>query len=105
MHKFIALYRKPDDPDAFTEQYFGSHLPLAERAPGLVRAEVAKVSQVLVPGFLGENEPFLMAELWFESADSAKAAFRSPEWQAAGANLSEIGGMPLVAMFTADIVD
>jgi hypothetical protein len=33
-----------------------------------------------------------------------KAAFQSPEWHAAGANLSEIGGLELVAMFTAEVV-
>lgn len=105
MLKYIALYRKPDDPAAFEERYFGSHTPLVMKTPGLVRAEVARVSRVFVPGFLGESEPYLIAELYFESAASAKAAFKSPEWQASGANLMEIGGMDLVAMFTADLLD
>jgi uncharacterized protein (TIGR02118 family) len=105
MLKYIALYRKPVDPESFDEQYFGSHLPLVERTPGLVRQEIAKVSRVYVPGFLGATEPYLIAELYFESAASAKAAFATPEWQASGANLVEIGGMPLVAMFTAEVLD
>lgn len=104
MFKFIALYQRPTDPEAFEEQYFASHLPLVERTPGMVRAEVARVNSTLVPGFLGETELFLMAEIYFESEDAAKAAFASPEWQAAGANLAEIGGMPLVAMLTADVL-
>jgi uncharacterized protein (TIGR02118 family) len=105
MLKFIALYQRPDDPEAFEEKYFGSHVPLVEKTPGLVRAEVARVSRVLVPGLFGEASPYLIAELYFESAESARAAFKSPEWQASGANLGEIGGMPLVAMFTADVLD
>jgi uncharacterized protein (TIGR02118 family) len=105
MHKYIALYRKPADPGAFDEAYFGSHIPLVSRTPGLLRAEVAKVQRVFVPGFLGETEPYLIAELYFESAATAKEAFRSPEWQASGANLVEMGGMDLVAMFTADVLD
>lgn len=105
MLKYIALYQKPDDPEAFEQQYFGSHVPLVLKTPGLVRAEVARVSRVYVPGFLGDTEPYLIAEMYFESAAAAKTAFGSPEWQASGANLVEIGGMPLVAMFTADVLD
>jgi uncharacterized protein (TIGR02118 family) len=105
MHKFIALYRKPDDPDAFEQKYLGSHVPLVNKTPGLVRVEIARVAQVFMPGFLGDTEPYLIAELYFDTAASAKAAFASPEWQAAGANLTEIGGMELVAMFTADLLD
>ncbi|XVS65111.1 EthD family reductase [Actinosynnema sp. CA-299493] len=105
MIKYVALYRKPTDVEAFDEAYFASHLPLVERTPGLLRAEVAKVSHVFVPGFLGENEPHVVAEMYFESAEAMKAAFGSPEWHAAGANLSEIGGVELVAMFAAEVVD
>ena len=104
MHKYIALYRKPADPSAFDEAYFSLHVPLVMKTPGLVRAEVAKVARVFVPGFLGETEPYLIAELYFESKEAAKAAFATPEWQASGANLVEIGGMELVAMFTADVL-
>lgn len=105
MHKYIALYRKPADPEDFDEKYFGSHIPIVERTPGLLRAEVAKVARVFVPGFLGDHEPYLIAELYFESADAARAAYKTAEWQASGANLTEIGGMELVAMFTADVLD
>lgn len=105
MHKYIALYRKPADPAAFDDAYFGSHVPLVMRTPGLVRAEVAKVARVFVPGFLADAEPYLIAELYFESKEAAKAAFATPEWQASGANLVEFGGMDLVAMFTADVLD
>ncbi|WP_433268089.1 EthD family reductase [Actinosynnema sp. CS-041913] len=104
MIKYIALYRKPANPDEFDEAYFTSHLPLVAKTPGLVRVEVAKVGRVLVPGFLGEHEPHLVAELYFASEADMKAAFASPEWQAAGANLTEIGGMELVAMFAAEVV-
>jgi hypothetical protein len=57
MFKYIALYQRPSDPESFDEKYFGSHLPLVEHTPGLVRQEVAKVSRVFVPGFLGTTEP------------------------------------------------
>ena len=104
MIKYIALYEKPSDPEAFDQKYFDSHLPLVAKTPGLVRAEVAKVQRVFVPGFLGETEPYLVAEMYFESKDAMRTAFGSPEWTAAGANLNEIGGMQLVAMFSAEVL-
>jgi uncharacterized protein (TIGR02118 family) len=104
MVKYIALYKKPADVEEFDEKYFSSHLPIVAKTPGLLRAEVAKVQRVFVPGFLAETEPYLVAEMYFESADAMKTAFKSPEWQAAGANLAEIGGVELVAMFSAEVV-
>ncbi|MBW4719078.1 EthD family reductase [Saccharothrix obliqua] len=105
MIKYIALYRKPDHVEEFDRAYLDTHLPLVARTPGLLRVEVATVSRVFVPGFLGEHEPHLVAELYFESADALKAAIASPEWQAAGVNLTEIGGLDLVAMFAAEVVE
>ncbi|WP_026422720.1 EthD family reductase [Actinokineospora inagensis] len=104
MIKYIALYRRPDDPGAFDEKYFGSHLDLVGNTPGLLRTEVAKVRRVFVPGFLGESEPYLVAEMYFADEAAMKAALQSPEWQVAGANLSEIGGLDLVAMFAAEVL-
>lgn len=102
--KAIALYKKPADPEGFDEKYFASHVPLVQRTPGLVRIEVATVNRVVLAGFLGDTEPHLIAEMYFESADTARDAFKSPEWQAGGANLAEIGGMELVTMFLAEVV-
>lgn len=104
MIKYIALYKKPADPADFDEKYFSTHMPIANSVPGLVRAEVAKVQRVFLAGFLGDTEPYLIAELYFDSAESMKAAFKTPEWASSGANLTEIGGMELVAMFTAEVV-
>jgi uncharacterized protein (TIGR02118 family) len=103
--KYVALYRTPDNPQDFERKYFESHKPLIDRVPGLVRQEIARVARTFVPGFFGESEPYLIAELYFESKEAMKAGFASPEWQAAGANLTEIGGMDLVAMFSAEVVE
>jgi uncharacterized protein (TIGR02118 family) len=105
MIKYVALYKQPADAAAFEKAYFESHKPLIDKVPGLVRQEIGKVTRMFVPGFFGENEPYLIAELYFESKDAMKAAFASPEWQASGANLTEIGGMDLVAMFSAEVVE
>ena len=105
MIKYVALYKAPADPEAFEKAYFGSHKPLIDKVPGLVRQEIGKVTRTFVPGFLDGAEPYLIAELYFESKDAMKTAFASPEWQASGANLTEIGGMELVAMFSAEVVE
>ncbi|TWP49942.1 EthD family reductase [Lentzea tibetensis] len=104
MIKYVALYKKPADPEGFDQKYFETHLPIADSVPGLVRAEVAKIQRVVVPGFLGDTELHLIAELYFESKEAMRAAFQTPEWATSGANLTEIGGMELVSMFTAEVV-
>lgn len=104
MIKYIALYKKPADPADFDEKYFETHLPIVNSVPGLVRAEVAKVQRVFLAGFLADTEPYLIAEMYFDSAESMKAAVQTPEWASSGANLAEIGGMELVAMFSAEVV-
>lgn len=105
MIKYIALYKKPTDPEGFDERYFSTHLPIVNSVPGLLRAEVAKVERVVLAGFLGDIEPYMIAEMYFESAESMKAAVQTAEWASSGANLAEIGGMELVAMFSAEVVD
>jgi uncharacterized protein (TIGR02118 family) len=104
MIKYIALYRPPADAEAFEKAYFEQHKPLIDKVPGLIRQEIARVARVFVPGMLGEVQPYLIAELYFESKEAMKTAFASPEWQASGANLTEIGGMELVSMFSAEVV-
>src|SRR5664280_3250185 len=81
MIKYVALYRTPTDPAAFDRDYFGSHVPIVNDTPGLVRTELAKVTRMLT----GEPAYYLVAELYFESPESMTAAFKSDPWRASGA--------------------
>jgi uncharacterized protein (TIGR02118 family) len=101
MVKYVALYRTPADTTSFDESYFGTHVPLANKTPGLLRAELARVLKTVT----GEPALHVMAELYFESYDAMKAAFKTPEWAASGANLQEWGGLELVSMYVAEVVD
>jgi uncharacterized protein (TIGR02118 family) len=95
---YFALYQTPDDPDEFERHYFGTHVPLVEKTPGLVENRVHRV----VRQFVGKPSYHLLAELVFESADAMKEAFASEEWTAAGQDLQSWGGMDLVTMFSAE---
>jgi len=95
---YFALYRTPEDPAAFEQHYFGTHVPLVEKTPGLVANRVHRVTRQ----FVGEPGYHLLAELVFESPEAMKAGFRSPEWAASGADLASWGGMDLVTMFSAE---
>jgi uncharacterized protein (TIGR02118 family) len=95
---YFALYQTPDDPTDFEEKYFGTHVPLVEKTPGLVENRVHRV----VRQFVGKPAYHLIAELVFESPDAMSAAFASPEWAASGENLKQWGGMELATMFAAE---
>ena len=97
---YFALYRTPEDPAVFDENYLGTHVPLVEKTPGLVASRVHRVTRQ----FVGEPGYYLLAELVFESPEAMKAGFKSPEWKASGENLASWGGMDLVTMFSAEPV-
>lgn len=101
MHKFVAVYDVPEQPEDFEHQYLTTHLPLIARVPGLVRTEVAKVLRLM----RGEKDLYLMAEMYFEDAAAMRSALKSREWAAAGENLASIGGVELATMYTAEILD
>ena len=101
MIKYVALYRTPEDPEQFDKNYFGTHVPIVNETPGLVRAELAKVTRMMV----GEPAYYILAELYFDSVESMKAAFKTDPWRESGDNLQSWGGMDLVTMFTAEVVD
>lgn len=99
MVKLVALYRKPENPDAFDRQYYQTHVPLVKKWPGLRRVEVGKVTGM--PG--GGDPPFYMiAEMYFDDHDALRAAMRSPEARAAGENLQQLAA-GLVTMLYAQL--
>ena len=88
MVKLVALYKKPEDIAAFDKHYFDVHTPLAMKMPGLVKAEVARVTG----GPAGESPLHLVAELYFKDMAALNAAMASPEGKAAAKDLMGFAG-------------
>ncbi|MHB1204970.1 MAG: EthD family reductase [Rhodospirillaceae bacterium] len=100
MFKLIALYKAPQDPDAFMAHYQGTHVPLVHKVPGLVKVEVTKVVNTL----MGEPGNFLLAEMYFADETSYKQAMKSPENAAAGKDLGAFAG-GLVTLMKGEVLE
>jgi uncharacterized protein (TIGR02118 family) len=85
MATLMVLYSKPADPAAFDAHYFGKHVPLAKKIPGLRRYEVNQ-GPVATPE--GPSPYHLVALLTFDSMADIGAAFASKEGQATAADLA-----------------
>ena len=81
--KLIALYRKPDDVEAFLAHYNDVHMPLVRKTPNLERVELNRVTD----SPMGEPAYFLIAEMVFPDRERFDAAMKSPENRAAGKDL------------------
>lgn len=97
MHKLIALYKQPDDPDAFDEAYFGTHIPLVEKVPGLIRTELTRIDHTM----RGDGY-YLVGVLYFEDEAALKKGMTSPEMLAAGENLDSFAKGQYTLMFGKD---
>ena len=94
-----AMYKRPEGGDealaTFWQRYHDEHMPLIEKVPGLLSTRVWNVSRK----YAGDD---LIAVCFmdFDDNDALKAAMRSEEMGAAGANLAEIapGLLTLVAL-------
>jgi uncharacterized protein (TIGR02118 family) len=84
MHKLIALYQTPDDPDAFLRHYNDVHMPLVRKTPGLVKAEAYRVTANAMGGAVPY---FLIAEMTYPDKATFDVAMASPENRAAGKDL------------------
>ena len=100
MVKLVAMFTKPDDPEAFDRAYFDVHLPLNAKTPGLRRTEVTRVTGAP----RGETPYYLVAEMYYDDEASMRAAFASPEAAAAAKQLMTYA-KGLVSMYTAVVVD
>lgn len=83
MVKLIALYKTPADAASFDDNYFNSHIPLTMKMPGLVKAEISRVTG----SPMGQCDYYMMAELYFETKEAMDAAMSSPEGKASAKNL------------------
>jgi len=85
MIKLIALYKRPEDPEAFMRHYREVHTPLTRRLPGL---QALVVNSVTADAFGNEPEYALIAEMHFADRNAFTSAMRSPENKALAEDLS-----------------
>ena len=83
MHKLLVLYPEPADRNAFQEYYESTHLPLAQKMPGML---AWRYSLDVTAG--PEASPyFAVFEADFENAAAMEAAIASPEGAAVQADV------------------
>jgi uncharacterized protein (TIGR02118 family) len=83
--RFLLVYDRPADPEAFDRHFREVHGPLTRRLPGLQRFSVSRETAAVL------GEPVhLVAELEWKDLDSLRAAFASPEGRATAADLANL---------------
>ena len=99
MTRFLALYTTPSDPAAFDRHYHDVHVPLAKQLPGLRRYTISRN----VTPLRGEQNYYLVAELEYDDMEALRAAFASPQGQAAAADVANLTAFTTTASMIYEI--
>jgi uncharacterized protein (TIGR02118 family) len=83
MARMLVIYRTPKDVETFDRHYFGIHVPLAKRMPGLRKYEI---SDGAIATLAGPSDVYRIGTLYFDDPAAIKRAFASPEGQATAAD-------------------
>jgi uncharacterized protein (TIGR02118 family) len=96
--RLIALFSRPDDPDAFDAHYREVHTPIVLDYPGLRELRVTKADGV------GGREPafYLMAEMGFDSRADLDAALSSEPGRESGRDLRTFARAGVTLMIVDD---
>jgi uncharacterized protein (TIGR02118 family) len=86
--KMIAIFRRPSDIEGFMEHYEQVHLPIVRKLQGLRKLELNRMYEL--GG--GDADPFLIAEMYFDSRESLLSALKSEEGRASGKDAQEFAG-------------
>lgn len=101
MVKLTALYKHPEDVEAFDRHYFGVHCPLTSKMPGLLKIEVTRFSKTP----MGETSPYYMqADLYFENMESLQSSMASPEGKEAAKDIWKLAGK-ITTMILGEVVE
>jgi len=94
MARLVVMYKTPKDARAFDKYYFGTHVPIAKKIPGIRKYEVSQ-GPVLTPA--GPCGLHLIATLHFDDLAAIQRAFASAEGQAAAADVQKFatGGVDM----------
>jgi uncharacterized protein (TIGR02118 family) len=95
MVKMIALYTKPEDPEAFDKEYMEKHVALVKSLPGLRKVEIARIQASPI----GEVKGYLVTEMYFDSMEALNAANASPEGKATARHAMQIAAKNISIYF------
>jgi uncharacterized protein (TIGR02118 family) len=99
MAKMTVIYQEPTDKEFFDRHYFEVHVPLAKQLPGLKKYEI---NNGTVISTTGDPEPYLVANLYFESMEAMKIAFQSAIGQQCAADRKILAGNDAVQIYLYD---
>ena len=99
MAQVVVMYKHPSDTAAFDRHYLEKHIPIAKKIPGLRKYELSR-GPVATPA--GPSGYHLVALLHFDDIAAVRAAFGSPEGQAAVADVQTFatGGVDILMFDT-----
>lgn len=99
MAKLIALYKHPENKEAFDDHYFNVHGPLTAKIPGLREMKVTKFTG---SPMAGESKYYLMCEMIYDDMESMQQGMRSAEGKASGKDLMGFAGNLVTLMIGED---
>ncbi|HEY4840779.1 MAG TPA: EthD family reductase [Terriglobales bacterium] len=73
MARLVVVYKTPRDGAAFDQHYFGTHIPIAKKIPGLRKFEISQ-GPVLTPA--GSSDFHLVATLHFDDMAAIQKGLR-----------------------------
>ena len=88
MAKLIALYKQPEDKEAFDERYFNTHTPITEKIPGLREMKVTKI----IGSPMGKSDYYLLCEMVYDDQESLQKAMKTDEGKASGKDVMKFAG-------------
>ncbi len=100
MAKLIALYKHPENKEAFDEHYFNVHAPITAKIPGL---REMKVTKTVGSPMGGDAKYYLMCEMYYDSLEDLKNGLRSDEGKASGKDLMGFAGDLVTLMIAEDV--
>ncbi|MEK4402919.1 EthD family reductase [Sporosarcina sp. FSL K6-6792] len=99
MAKLIALYKHPENKEAFDDHYFNVHSPLTAKIPGLREMKVTKISGSPMGG---EGKYYLTCEMKYDNLEALQAGLRTAEGKASGKDLMGFAGNLVTLMIGED---
>lgn len=100
MVKLIALYKQPENKEAFNDHYFNRHAPITAKIPGLRKMEVTKI---VGSPMGGEGEYYLMCEMYYDSHEALQTAMRTDEGKASGKDAMKFAGNLITLMIGEEV--